>query len=110
MGFGRGADRRPEKGDGPLFPQGAAYVKQPTAPPSGGAISTTLEPTGHPQNPSPRPRWIFWNTWGPSLRKRRRRHLLRSLGRTAGHGLVRGITTTAGGALVTGTLWWIQHH
>lgn len=82
-------------------------MKQPTAPPSGGAISTAPEPTGHPQNPSPRPRWIFWSSQSPDLRKRR---FLRSLGRTAGHGLVRGVTTTVGAAIVTGTLWWIRHH
>lgn len=33
---------------------------------------------------------------------------MRSLVRTAGLGLVHGITTTAGGAVVTGVLWWIQ--
>jgi hypothetical protein len=33
---------------------------------------------------------------------------MRSLVRTAGVGLVHGIPTTAGGAVVTGVLWWMQ--
>lgn len=70
---------------------------------------TTSKPTGQPKEPAHRTPWIFWKTREPVLGKRRREYLLRSLARTACYGVVRGIATTAGGLLVTGTLWWIQH-
>ncbi|WP_257004949.1 hypothetical protein [Streptomyces sp. Tue6028] len=38
----------------------------------------------------------------------KRRSGLRSLGRTAGHGLVQGLTSAVGAAAVTGLVWWTQ--
>ncbi|MEU9198958.1 hypothetical protein [Streptomyces sp. NPDC048332] len=36
----------------------------------------------------------------------RRHRDLRSLALTAGHGLVHGLASAAGGAVVTGLIWW----
>lgn len=41
---------------------------------------------------------------------RRCRRTLRALARTAGFGLVRGIATACGTALVGAVVWWTQHH
>lgn len=35
-----------------------------------------------------------------------RHHSPRSLGRTVGHGLVHGLASATGGAIVTGLIWW----
>lgn len=43
---------------------------------------------------------------GPSVARRQR--YLRSLSRTASHGLVYGLASTTGGAIVTGLIWWGQ--
>lgn len=56
-------------------------------------MGCTPEPTGDPERTSTL----------PALRRD-----LRSLARTAGHGLVYGLTSAAGGAVVTGLVWWYQ--
>lgn len=38
----------------------------------------------------------------------RRQRYLRSLSRTASHGLVYGLASAVGGAIVTGLVWWGQ--
>ena len=54
--------------------------------------STTTSPTAsHAEGNYPGPHRMF-----------------RSLTRTASHGLVHGLASTAGGAIVTGLIWWHQ--
>ncbi|GAA5772102.1 hypothetical protein Aros01_08647 [Streptosporangium roseum] len=39
-----------------------------------------------------------------------KRKLAQRLGYTAMFWMVRGLASAAGGALVTGVIWWIQNH
>ncbi|GGK90239.1 hypothetical protein GCM10010094_59120 [Streptomyces flaveus] len=85
-------------------------MKQPIARPTGGAISNTLKATGQPRKPSTLPTRVgFWlrNTrsqWASPARRRK----VRALGRTAGHGLVRGIAAGLGTTAVSCIAWWVQ--
>ncbi len=93
------------EGDGPLFPQGAAHMKNRRPTPKEETISMHLpEPTGS------------YSTWSTHIHAtsakahpRRYRRTLRALARTAGFGLVRGIATACGTALVGAVIWWTQH-
>ncbi|MFF4427254.1 hypothetical protein ACFY04_42135 [Streptomyces sp. NPDC001549] len=48
----------------------------------------------------------------PSARRRsgKRRRTLRSLARTAGHGIVRGAATAFGAFAMGWVIWWVQQH
>jgi hypothetical protein len=76
-------------------------------------MGSTPEPTGDPEAASscrarrrPTTGTPTGSPVGRDAPKRRRD--LRSLGRTAGHGLVQGLASATGGAIVTGLIWWNQ--
>ncbi|MEU9289891.1 hypothetical protein AB0D57_35855 [Streptomyces sp. NPDC048275] len=64
--------------------------------PTGDSEDTSIGPAGGESTAA--------SAAGPAERRR----YLRSLGRTAGHGLVYGLASATGGAIVTGLVWWNQ--